>query len=91
MKPKNDTNFAESLDILYTIAEGTFLRMLKRVGGQGKGFDRNFIKEIKYFENKALSEHFDESKRRLEARGIMSKERLVFNGTPDARNVEPIF
>ena len=91
MKPKNDTNFANPLDILYTIAEGTFLRMLKRLGGQGKGFDRNFIKEIKYFENENLAKRFTESKRRLEAQGIMSNERLVFHGTPDARNVEAIF
>ena len=89
MKPKNDTNFSNPLDILYTTAEGTFLRMLKRGGGQG--LDRNFIKEIKYFENEALAERFNESKRRLEAQGITCKERLVFHGTPVDRNVEAIF
>ena len=89
MKPKNDTNFANPLDILYTTAEGTFLRMLKRGGGQG--LDRNFIKEIKYFENEVLAERFNESKRRLEAQGITCKERLVFHGTPCDRNVEAIF
>ena len=89
MKPKNDTNFANPLDILYTTAEGTFLRMLKRGGSQG--LDRNFIKEIKYFENEALAERFNESKRRLEAQGITCKERLVFHGTPCDRNVEAIF
>ena len=89
MKPKNDTNFANPLDILYTTAEGTFLRMLKRGGGHS--FDRNFIKEIKYFENDALAERFNESKKRLEAQGITCKERLVFHGTPVNSNVEAIF
>ena len=89
MKPKNDTNFANPLDILYTTAEGTFLRMLKRGGGQG--LDRNFIFLIKYYENDALAERFNESKRRLEAQGITSKERLVFHGTPFKTNVEAIF
>ena len=89
MKPKNDTNFANPLDILYTTAEGTFLRMLKRGGGHS--IDRNFIKEIKYFENDTLAERFNESKRRLEAQGITCKERLVFHGTPVSSNVEAIF
>ena len=89
MKPKNDTNFANPLDILYTTAEGTFLRMLKRGGGHS--IDQNFIKEIKYFENDALAERFNESKRRLEAQGITCKERLVFHGTPVSSNVEAIF
>ena len=44
MKPKNDTNFANPVDILYIAAEGTFLRMFKGRGGQG--LDRNFIREI---------------------------------------------
>ena len=30
MKPKNDTNFANPLDILYIAAEGTFLRRLEQ-------------------------------------------------------------
>ena len=38
-----------------------------------------------------LAKHFTESKRRLEAQGIMCNECLVFHGTPDARNIEPIF
>ena len=71
MKPKNDTNFANPLDIIYTIAEGTFLRMLKRLGGQGKGFDRNFIKGIKYFENENLAKRFNESKPAFQ---IMTRE-----------------
>ena len=50
MKPKNDTNFANPVDILYIAVEETFLRMFKGRGGQG--LDRNFIREIKYFENK---------------------------------------
>ena len=89
MKPKNDTNFANPLDILYIAAEGTFLRMFKGRGGQG--LDRNFIKGIKYIENETLAKRFNDSKRRLEAQGIMCKERLVFHGTPDKKNVEPIF
>ena len=89
LKPKNEWNLADPLDILYTIAEGTFLRMFKARGGQG--LNRNFIKEIKYFENEALAKRFNESKRRLEDQGIMCKERLVFHGTPLATNVEPIF
>ena len=89
MKPKNDTNFANPLDILYTTAEGTFLRMLKRGGSQG--LDRNFIKGIKYFENDALAERFNNAKKRLEAKGITCKERLVFHGTPIEGNVESIF
>ena len=64
MKPKNDTNFANPLDILYIAAEGTFLRMFKGRGGQG--LDRNFIREIKYFENETLAKRFNNSKRRLE-------------------------
>ena len=89
MKPKNDTNFANPLDILYIAAEGTFLRMFK--GRGGKGLDRNFIKGIKYFENETLAKRFYNSKRMLESQGIMCNERLVFHGTPDHRNVEPIF
>ena len=64
MKPKNDTNLANPLDILYTTAEGTFLRMLRRGGGQG--LDRSFIKEIKYYENDFLAERFHECKRQLD-------------------------
>ena len=60
-------------------------------GRGGLGLDRNFIREIKYFENETLAKRFNESKRRLETQGIMCKERLVFHGTPDHRNVEPIF
>lgn len=89
MKPKNDINFANPLDILYTTAEGTFLRMLRRGGGQG--LDRSFIKEIKYYENDFLAERFHECKRRLEGQGITCKERLVFHGTPVDRYVESIF
>ena len=89
MKPKNDTNFANPLDILYIAAEGTFLRMFKGRGGQG--LDRNFIKGIKYIENETLAKRFNNSKRRLEAQGIMCKERLVFHRTPHHKNVEPIF
>ena len=89
MKPKNDTNFANPLDILYTTAEGTFLRMLKRGGGQN--LDRNFIKEIKYYENDTLAERFNERKRWFKKQGITCKERLVFHGTPKDSNVEAIF
>ena len=53
--------------------------------------DRNFIRKIKYFENETLAKHFNNSKRRLEAQGIMCKERLVFHRTPHHKNVEPIF
>ena len=38
--------------------------MFKGRGGQG--LDRNFIREIKYFENKTLAKRFNNSKRRLE-------------------------
>ena len=64
MKPKIDKNFANPLDILYIAAEGTFFRMFKGRGGQG--LDRNFIRKIKYFENKTLAKRFNNSKRRLE-------------------------
>ena len=30
MKPKNDVNYSDPLDILYMSAEGTFLRMLRK-------------------------------------------------------------
>ena len=92
MKPKNDINCANPLDILYTTAEGTFLRMLQRgCRGGSQGLDRSFIKEIKYFENDLLAKRFHECKRRLEDQGITCQERLVFHGTPLDRNVESIF
>ena len=74
MKPKNDTNFANPLDILYIAAEGTFLRMFKGRGGQG--LDRNFIREIKYFENETSAKRFNNSKRRLEQEPCVSGIRL---------------
>ena len=30
MKPKNDVNYSDPLDILYMAAEGTFLKMLRK-------------------------------------------------------------
>ena len=35
-----------------------------------------------------MAKSFNNSKRRLEAQGIMCKERLVFHGTPHHKNVE---
>ena len=85
MKPRNESNFADPLDILYTTAEGTFLRMMKMTRAQDHGYShvygRSFIQQIKYFENDDLSERFESCKARLQAQGVSTKERLVFHGT----------
>ena len=86
---KTETNFADPLDILFTTAEGTFLRMLKRFypqyrafgGGHSQDDPGSIIKEIKYYENDPLAERFEACRKVFEVRGIPTKERLVFHGT----------
>jgi len=84
MFPKNDMDWTNPLDILYMAGEATFLRMVDRspkIPGFGN-ITRKSILSIEYIENQSTTASFLAKQDNFLAKGINSKERLCFHGTP---------
>lgn len=90
MSTLKDIDWSNPLDLLYMVAESTFLRMVDRTAYSIKEkssdqmscfIQRRSIRSIEYVENHQLRDNFMMKQKQLKAEGFNSKERLVFHGT----------
>jgi len=89
MFPKNDMDWTNPLDIIYMTAEATFLRMVDKSPLNNGHVTRRSIQSIEYIENQSNTTTFLTKQNNFLAKGINSKERLCFHGTP-ITNIESI-